>query len=241
MAGGLFITGTDTGVGKTIVTAGITYCLRGAGMDAVPMKPVQTGAVDSNGQFVSPDLRFCLDICSLSPSAEQERLMSPYCYQTACSPHLAAKTAGAEMDLSHIIECYNTLSGLHDAVVVEGAGGVLAPVDESRTMLDVMTRLSLPVVVVARSGLGTINHTLLTLRALKNAGLEVIGVVFSDGPESPPELIADDNIRTITRIADTVSLGRVEPLSGDLQEAIRTQFTQASIGVDVLINRLRST
>lgn len=238
---GVFVTGTDTGVGKTMVAAGITYCLRHAGIDAVPMKPVQTGASLVDGQLVSSDLRFCLDTCSLSPSPEEERLMSPYCFEPACSPHLATEMAGETINVDHIVECFAELTKLYEAVIVEGAGGVLAPVNESNTMLDLMTALSLPVVVVARSGLGTINHTLLTLNALKNAGLEVMGIVFNDGPQSPPQWIADDNIRTITRIAATVSFGRVKTFSGEPKEALRKDFTRAFSGVDAVVERLRST
>jgi dethiobiotin synthetase len=240
-ARGVFITGTDTGVGKTIVTAGITYCLRSAGIDAVPMKPVQTGASIVDGELVSPDLRFCLATCSLSPSPEEERRMSPYCFETACSPHLAARMAGEAIELDRVVERFSSLSRSHEAVVVEGAGGVLAPVNISETMLDLMNAVSLPVILVARSGLGTINHTMLTLKALEEAALEVLGVIFNDGLDCPSEFIAADNIRTVCELAGTVSLGRLDRLPGELTEAIRERFPHAFSEWGLVMRRTRST
>ena len=176
---GIFITGTDTGVGKTVVSAALLSVLRSAGMDAVPMKPVQTGATRRSGRWRSPDLDFCLALAGLQPGPVEYARMAPCCFAKACSPHLAAAVAGRCIRLRRLTACFQTLKARHAMVVVEGVGGVCVPIQGRQTMLDLMGALDLPVVVVARLGLGTINHTLLTLHCLRRAQVRVLGVVFN--------------------------------------------------------------
>ena len=133
--------------------------------------------------------------------------MAPYCFQPACSPHLAARLAGQRISLNHIERAYLRLSRNYDGVIVEGAGGVLVPLNTNESMLDLMRRLKLPVLLVARAGLGTINQTLLSLRILKDANLSVLGVVLNHVSPGRWGQIEDDNRRTIER------LGRVKVLA----------------------------
>jgi len=163
---GFFVTGTDTGVGKTVVSAALAMHM-GHGY----WKPIQAG----------PD----------SDTAEVQRLAGCRVFDRGVrlpdpvSPHLAAERAGAKIQLSTILAQAPT----DGSWIVEGAGGVLVPLNDREKMIDLMTLLSLPVVVVARSALGTINHTLLTLEAAEARGLEVAGVVIShaDGELSPAD------------------------------------------------------
>ncbi len=192
---GLFITGTDTGVGKTAVAAAIVSGLRARGIDAVPMKPVQTGCA----RGVAPDLQFCLSACDLKPSAAEQRRMCRYRFTPACSPHLAATLARKPISLARIRKAFDALSREHDLVIAEGAGGVLVPIGQATTMLDLMKALRLPVLLVARPGLGTINHTLLSLRELKRAGLRVLGVVIVKSAPGRTGRIETDNARAIAR------------------------------------------
>lgn len=194
---GIFITGTDTGVGKTLVSAGLLRALRGAGVDAVPMKPVQTGCVRRRGVWVAPDLALSLKTAGLDPSADEIARMAPYCFHPACSPHLAARLAGRRISLLIIRRAFRQLQGAHDVVVVEGAGGVLVPLDRQRTMVDMMKSLALPIVLVARPGLGTINHTLLSIHALRHAGLTVKAVVLNQSSSGRPGEIERDNRKVI--------------------------------------------
>lgn len=193
---GVFITGTDTGVGKTVVAAALLASLRARGLDAAPMKPVQTGADKG-----ADDLAFSLATAGMMPSESELALMRPYAFPTACSPHLAARQAGESVSIASAMDCAARLRRGRQAVVVEGAGGVLVPLNEGETMLDLMARLSLPVVVVARPGLGTINHTLLTTRVLRETRLRVEGILLNEGAGGAWGLIEEDNLQTLTRLS----------------------------------------
>lgn len=218
---GLFITGTGTDVGKSMIAAGILRGLRARSIDAVPMKPVQTGCAPDAAvaeRLHAPDLEFSLAAAGLIPSAAELELMSPFRYEPACSPHLAGRMTGRYPDLEVIAGCAQKLASAHDAIVVEGAGGLLAPLDQQRTMRDLMVRLALPVVVVARAGLGTINHTLMTLECLGAAGLTVVGVVINDPDgsafEEGDDFIRRDNPAAIERMACVPILGIMPWLPG---------------------------
>jgi len=128
--------------------------------------------------------------------------MAPYCFKPACSPHLAAKLAGTRISLKRIEIAYRRLSRKYDGIIVEGAGGVLVPLNAKETMLDLMVRLQLPVLLVARPGLGTINHTLLSLRVLAEAKLKVLGVVLNQTSPGRWGQIEEDNRRTIERMGN---------------------------------------
>jgi dethiobiotin synthase len=250
---GIFITGTGTGVGKTVVTAGIVRWLRARGVDAVPAKPIQTGcslspAITAGGAaaLIVPDLEFVLAAAGLSVGEAEKGLMCPYRYEPACSPHLAGRLVGRYPDLEVIEQCLRELAHEHHALVVEGAGGVLVPIDERRTMRDLMRRLGLPVIVVARVGLGTINHTLLTLEALRAAQLEVLGVVFNDvdGDASSDDVaIRRDNPQTIARLGNVLvlgELGRLPGLTGAASDpAIWTTFNNSLADLDRILAVVR--
>jgi dethiobiotin synthetase len=240
---GLFVTGTDTGVGKTFIAGGLLRLLRDKGIDAVPMKPVQTGASEKKGRLFSTDLRYCLALAGISPTAKGEQTMCPYCFPLESSPRLAAKRAGAEIDVSRIVDCFNALAEKHEAVIVEGAGGVLVPIDDTRTMLDVMAALALPVILVARSGLGTINHTLLSAQALKSNGVKVLGVILNQGRRVQPDDIVRDNVETIERFSGVPVLGLIDPLDlsgGDLLAGIDALFAKSMPRIEVIVNAVRS-
>ncbi len=209
MRRGIFITGTDTGIGKTLVAAGVLQAARSRGLDAVPMKPVQTGAVQSGENLVAQDLDLCLRVGGIDPDSYELELMCPYRYEPACSPHLAGRLAGRYPSIDHILLAADELSASHDAVIVEGAGGALVPLDEHDTMLDLMRRMGLPVLLVARAALGTINHTLLTLAALKASGVPVLGVVLNETEYSPSDMIREDNPKAIEQFGGVSVLGEL--------------------------------
>ena len=196
---GLFVTGTDTGVGKTFIATALLSGLRAGGCDAVPMKPVQTGCTGRRGRLVAPDLSFSLAAAGLAPDPYTLADMAPYCFQPACSPHLAAARAGIPIRMRVIESAFRHLVRKHDFVVVEGAGGIKVPLSDTQTMLDLMVRLSLPVLLVARTGLGTINHTLLSLQGLRGANLTVAGIVLNQSSPGSWGRIEKDNLKTIER------------------------------------------
>lgn len=229
MKTGLFITGTDTDVGKTIVTAGILRHLRREGIDAVSMKPVQTGAPGT----VAPDLEVHLRAAALSPNEDEMKLMAPYCYEPACSPHLAARMAAQYPELTHIEKCAGTLLDNHDALLVEGAGGVYAPLDESNTMLDMMKALAFPVLLVAHRGLGTINHSLLSIHALRDAGLEVLGIVFNETQQVAEDFIRKDNPGAVSQFGGIEVLGNIDFMS-DFNESTWKIFESCMPGMETI-------
>ena len=220
---GIFITGTDTGVGKTVVSAALLSVLRSAGMDAVPMKPVQTGARQVGGRWRSPDLDFCLALAGFQPGPVEYAHMAPCCFAKVCSPHLAAAVAGRRISFRRINACFRKLKACHAMVIVEGAGGVCVPIQGRQTMLDLMGALDLPVVLVARPGLGTISHTLLTLNGLRRSQVRVLGVVFNATRPGRSRYIERDNIKTIARLGSVHVLGRL-PFIPDLATLSAAQF-----------------
>jgi len=208
---GIFVTGTDTGVGKTLITAGILRWLRHHGINAAPMKPVQTGGEARDGRLIAPDLEFCLAASGIQASQDDIKLMAPYVYEPACSPHLAGRMAQHYPELSRIKDCAGKLLQNYQVVVVEGAGGVMVPLNESFTMLDLMKELDYPVVLVSRFGLGTINHTLLSIHTMQTSGLKLIGIVFNhtERPQAEDRFIEEDNPVTIAQFSGARVLGQI--------------------------------
>lgn len=204
----VFITGTDTGIGKTTVTAALLAAARRAGIDAVPMKPVQTGCARRGRLVTAPDPEWCLAAAGLTVTPREMAAICPYRFLPACSPHLAARLALASIRLPRILAALRALRRRHATVIVEGAGGVLVPLGLRLQTVDLIRATGLPVVLVARAGLGTLNHTLLSLEALRSRDIPVAGVVLvQTGAEEGHPAIADDNRRTIIR------LGRVRVLA----------------------------
>ena len=213
---GIFVTGTDTGVGKTIVSAALLCVLKSAGVDAVYMKPVQTGCRRKSGKLLAPDLELACSLAGACPPESERKFMAPYLFRRACSPHLAARIEKRNIRLSKIISSFRALKRRHDFIIVEGAGGVLTPLSRECSMLDVMQALALPVIVVARPGLGTINHTLLTLRELRRAKLNILGIVINYAEKNRKTVIEKDNLKTIERLGDTRIIAEL-PFMRELQ------------------------
>jgi dethiobiotin synthetase len=166
---GLFITGTDTNVGKTVVAAAILHRYR-EHIELCYWKPIQTGIEESD------DTR---DVRYLGTCGESEILDSGIRLSRLLSPHLSARLSGTRIELQHLMEiAASAASGRELRWLVEGAGGALAPINEAEFMADLMKQLGLPILVVARSSLGTINHTLMTLETLRLRDLLVAGVVM---------------------------------------------------------------
>ena len=207
MGADLFVTGTDTGVGKTLVAA-----LLCAALDGVYWKPIQTGATENC------DRRTVMELAELDAG---RTIPECYVFDPPVSPHLAAEWAGATIDFSTIRRPEGKLPG---PLIVEGAGGVMVPVNAREFMLDLMRKLGLPVVVVARSALGTINHSLLTLGALQRAGVTIRGVVAVGTPNR-------DNERAIECYGCVPIVGRVPLLEvinrAALLEVFNREFDRA--------------
>ena len=172
VARGFFVTGTDTGVGKTVAACALVRALRRAGVDTAAMKPLETG-VGAAGPLDAQVLWCAAGSCD--PLDD----VCPVQFALPAAPYVAAQHDGQRIELERVLEAFERLAARHRAVVVEGAGGLLVPIAESEDMAGLASRLELPLIVVARPSLGTINHTLLTLAVAEQRGLEVAGVVIS--------------------------------------------------------------
>jgi dethiobiotin synthetase len=201
----LFITGTDTSVGKTYVCALLLEFLKKKGIQAGYQKWVATGA-DAG---LPEDLAICLSAAGIEPVPENVAQQVPFRFRFPASPHLAAEIENREVEPEVIIDRYVAQAANYEWLVVEGVGGVMVPLRRNLLLIDLLARLQPRILVVARSGLGTLNHTLLTLEALRKRKISVLGVVFSDAEEHEDEMLVQDNMRTIEETASVRVFGRL--------------------------------
>jgi len=201
----LFVTGTDTSVGKTYVCARFLEFLKKKGVQAGYQKWVATGA-DAE---MPEDLALCLSTAGIVSKPESLDQQVPFRFRFPASPHLAAEIENREVKPEVIIEKYVTLAANYEWLIVEGVGGVMVPLRRDLLLIDLLARLKPRILVVARSGLGTLNHTLLTLEALRNRKIPVLGVVFSDTEKQEDEILVQDNMRTVEETALVRVFGRL--------------------------------
>ena len=178
---GIFVTGTDTGVGKTIVAATLARLLRMKGVSVGVMKPVTSGCREENGKLVSDDALLLCQAAGIEVSED----VAPYRLREALAPAEAARLDGVRIDFSAIKASFDRLASLYQYVIVEGVGGLMVPLSGGLLVADLARELDLPLLVVARPGLGTINHTVLTCFAAQQLGLQVAGVIINGMPENP--------------------------------------------------------
>ncbi len=209
---GVFITGTDTEVGKSVLAGGLAGALRERGINVGIMKPVQSGGIIQAGKLVSPDVLFMLKARGLDDDPDLE-LVNPVCLALAAAPNIAAQNEGFDIDLKQISQAYKQLKELHDFLVVEGAGGITTPITDDYRMFHLIKDLDLPIIIVARPGLGTINHTVLTIEFARRQGISVMGVIINDHPVDVDDIQTDIVLRTnpdqIARLGKTKILGIV--------------------------------
>lgn len=227
---GVLVTGTDTGVGKTAVAAGLLRVLREEGLRVAPFKPVESGHVgasaDARGDASWPADAACLR--DAAGTALARDAVVPYVFAEPLAPAVAARRAGAAIDPRRLDAAWHALRSTHDLVVVEGAGGLLVPVTDDLLVADLADRWGLPLVVVARPGLGTINHAALTVAAARARGLEVLGVVVNGMPATPGAAEAT-NPAEIARVAQVPVLGVLPALAGVDTAAGRWQPMAAAV------------
>ena len=221
----LFVTGTDTSVGKTYVCARLLEFLKIKGVQAGYQKWVATGT-DTG---LPEDLALCLSAAGITPTPELFEQQSPYSFRFPASPHLAAEMEDRIVEPGVIIENYVALAANYECLIVEGVGGILVPMRRDLLLADLLARLQLRTLLVARSGLGTLNHTLLTLEALRNRKIPVLGVVFSDSEEQEDERLVQDNMQTIEEIALVRVFGRLRRQTND--EKARKSFMPVGQGI----------
>jgi len=229
---GVFITGTDTGVGKTVITAALAWSLSRAGRSVAVMKPIQTGTSLPG----ITDMEFVETVLGTKYDPEDACI---YRLSEPLSPLAASEISGTGIDTGKFTDAYRRLRSAHDVVIVEGAGGLLVPIKEDYLMSDLASDLGLPLLIVARPGLGTLNHTSLTVEAARKRGIEVLGIVINRFPASPglaertnPEQIARMTGAPVVGVFQedpSISVERGE--AGKIRELSHTSFTPALGGI----------
>jgi dethiobiotin synthetase len=209
---GLFVTGTDTGVGKTEVSCALVANARAAGVDAVAMKPAQSGVAP--GEPTDADR-----LREAAGGVEPLEVVCPYSFAAPLAPAVAARLEGRTISFGEIVDRARALAGRHEAVLVEGAGGLIVPLTDAHTYADLALALGLPVLVVARAGLGTVNHTALTVEALRARGLALAGIVLNRACDADDASVPH-NVAEIARVTGCEPLASL-PYAHDIAERQR--------------------
>jgi dethiobiotin synthetase len=208
-ARGFFVTGTDTGVGKTLVACALLHAFAARGLRVIGMKPVAAGAQFRSGVWINDDVE---QLTAASNVSAPRETINPYCFEPAIAPHIAASLQKNAIKNIHLKESCQRLSALADRVIVEGAGGFCVPFNEAETSADLARELVLPIVLVVGMRLGCLNHALLTAEAVRARGLTLAGWIANH--IDPEMAYADANVAAlqarlaaplIARIVFTVS------------------------------------
>jgi dethiobiotin synthetase len=201
---GFFVTGTDTGAGKTLIACSLLRAFAARGFKAVGMKPVASGAVAGGNGLAHDDVERLTAAGNVT--APRERV-NPYCFAPPIAPHIAAAEAGVKIDPDHIGRCFNALADRADVVIVEGVGGFRVPLGPGADTAQLAARLALPVVLVVAMRLGCLNHALLTAEAIAGRGLMLAGWVANH--LDPQMAAADENVRTLETLIAAPLLARI--------------------------------
>lgn len=221
MSLGLFVTGTDTGVGKTIVTAALARALRLRGVRVGVMKPVTSGCSERNGELISDDA----ELLAWAAGVEYDDDLAPYCLREPIAPVEAAERDGVRIDFERIASCYRRLAAKSDVMLVEGAGGLMVPLHGGLLIADLVRKLELPLLVVARPHLGTINHSVLTCFAAGQMEIEVKGVIVNRFP-AKPGLAEKGAPHQIGSLCGAPILGIWDDLPGSAEEVVERLAVQ---------------
>ena len=215
---GIFITGTDTEIGKTVVAGGLAAALKAAGINVGVMKPIASGGVERKGRIVSEDAIFLKGAAQVDDALD---LINPICLRHPLAPSVAAEIEGISIDLRQIDKAFAQLCQRHEFIVVEGVGGIAVPVCEEMLVANLAQRFQLPILVVARPNLGTINHTVLTVEFAISYSLEICGIVLNASQEESKGLAEETNPKEIARLTNLPILGTVpfdERLQGNIPD-----------------------
>jgi dethiobiotin synthetase len=234
----VFVTGTDTEVGKTVVAAGLALALKKRGLDVGVMKPTATGCRVVRGKLVAEDVEY---LVGASGSDDEHELICPYMLREPLAPEVAGQLEHVRIDSRKIIRAFKELRRRHEALIVEGAGGVFVPIKKNYFMIDLIAALDTPMVIVARPGLGTINHTLLTREVARERKIEVAGIIINNYIERP-SLAERTNPHVIRRYSSAELLGIMPQLRGVSVQRVKyeglLEATEKHIDVKKLLDCL---
>ena len=210
MKPGIFITGTDTDVGKTIVSAGLALVLRDRGIKVGVMKPVATGCYGSEERLVSVDAAFLME----AGQNEYPALTSPQRFRNPLSPNVAAMLEKKEVNVQNILKSYHQLQKHYDFLIVEGIGGLMVPLKKDYYVANLIRDMGLPIVIVSHAGLGAINHTLLTVDAAIIRSIEVRGIIFNRVSMTNCSMVELTNPKVIHDLSGVPILGSLPDIEG---------------------------
>ena len=201
---GYFITGTDTNVGKTVVTACLSTLFKSRGEDVGVMKPIETGVDPECSSCANSDAKFLIEVTGVQDTLED---VCPYRLKAPASPYQAARIEGKELDPEKLLERFRALQSKHSMMLVEGIGGLLVPITQRYNVTDLALQMNLPLIIVSRIQIGTLNHTLLTINAARQHGLKVAGVILNPVYEGELDTIEEEQGSLIEEFSDTPILG----------------------------------
>ena len=201
---GFFITGTDTGVGKTVVTACLSLLFKNQGMDVGVMKPIETGVDPKCSSTANSDAKFLMKV---SGSTDAEEEVCPYRLKIPASPYQASEIAGTPIQPAAILEQLKILQSRHNMMLVEGIGGLLVPITTRYNVADLALEIGLPLIIVSRTLVGTLNHTLLTINAAREHGLKIKGVILNRQEGRDLDEVEKQQGKLIEELSDTPILG----------------------------------
>ena len=220
-----FVTGTDTEVGKTLVSGALILKLREQNKQVVGFKPVVAGTyLDTNGKLLNEDLETLRIASHLSP---EELNLCPYVLDPPAAPHIAAAQLGMQLDLTTIIKSYELISAYAESVVVEGAGGFLIPLNTTEDLSDFAVQINLPIILVVGMRLGCINHALLTVKAIESRKLKIAGWI-ANSLSTKMDLL-EDNIQALQTRIHAPFLGLIPTLPSELEKPNNAPYSIAAL------------
>jgi len=230
MAKGFFITGTDTGVGKTVVTVALIKAIGRLGFSVGGMKPIESGCLHEGDILVPPDGMF---IRTAAHMEEDIRHITPCCFRSPLAPLPASEIEGISVDFEKIKKAFADLSRKYDVVIVEGIGGLLVPITRDYSVIDMARDIDLPVIVVTRPTLGTINHTLLTVNYAIKEGVQVAGIVINYN-QPPENSLAERTNREILKQISPVPVIGIFPYLTDMESATIEKASEETMDISIL-------
>jgi len=230
MPKGFFVTGTDTGVGKTLIAAALIKAIGLLGMSVCGMKPIETGCTREGNTLVPSDGMFLKNIASMDETLSD---VTPCCFEHALAPIVAADMEGTTVNLNKVRSAFNDLTTAYQSIVVEGVGGLLVPLGKDYFILDLAKEMGVPLVVVARPGLGTINHTLLTVNYALKAGLKVAGIIINYTYQSEGSAAEETNPRVIKQLSPVPVIG-VFPYLDDMSDEALEKAVLKNLNMEII-------
>lgn len=235
MVKGFFVTGTDTEVGKTVVSGALIRVLSSLGLRVCGMKPVETGCKRKGSVLVPADGLFLKNISEVDEALDD---LAPYCFEPPLAPMVASWKEKKEIDELWIERSFDRLSDKYDALVVEGVGGLLVPITRESSVADIARGLGLPVIVVASPFLGTINHALMTLECAIMSGLDVTGIIINYH-RAPENTLAEQTNPDILGDLMPVPMIGVMPYLKEINKSTLEKTALDALDIDVLKRALR--